>query len=51
MCIRVLVNRQADLAHVVDALGAPGRGSGGLDCRQQQGHEGADDGNHHQQFH
>jgi hypothetical protein len=39
-----------ELLDVVGALGAPGGLSGGLDPRQQQPDQNADDGDHHQQF-
>jgi hypothetical protein len=44
------VKREAELTHIVDALGTPGGFTGGLDSRQQQGHQDADDGDHHQQL-
>jgi hypothetical protein len=50
MCVRELVNCQADLPHVVDALRAPGGGSGSLYSRQQQGHQDANDGDHNQEL-
>ena len=46
-----VVARQADLLQLVDALDSPGRLARGLDRRQQQGSQDANDGNHHEQLH
>jgi hypothetical protein len=45
------VHRQAELLEVVLALDAAGRFARGLHRRQEQGHENADDGDHHEQLH
>ena len=45
-----LVDRDALLLQVVDALRAAGRFARGLHRRQQQRHQNADDGDHHQQL-
>jgi hypothetical protein len=39
------------LANIVAARHSSGRFAGGLNRRQKQTHQDADDGNHHQQFH
>ena len=51
--LRRLMPQQAqpDLLEVVEALNLPGRLSSRLHRRQQQPHQHADDGDHHQQFH
>ena len=46
----VIVHRQADLAEVIGALCPPRCLAGGLNRRQQQGHQDADDRDHDQQF-
>ncbi len=46
----VVVQGQADLLQVVDALRTAGRFAGGLYGRQQKRDEHADDGNHHQEL-
>ena len=46
----VVVDRQADLLQVVDALGAPGGLAGRLDGRQEQGNQDGDDGDDDQQL-
>lgn len=46
----VVVQRQAQLLHVVAALGAPGRLARLLNRREQQGDQDCDDRNHDQQF-
>ena len=45
-----IVDRQADLLEVVDALGAAGRLAGRLDGGQEQADQDGDDGDHHQQL-
>jgi hypothetical protein len=45
-----IVYAQRELPHVIDALGAPRRLARGLNGRQQQRDQHADDGNHHQQL-
>jgi hypothetical protein len=47
----VIVNGQRNLLQVIGALHAPRRLAGGLNSRQQQGDQNANDGNHHQQLH
>src|SRR5262249_26176611 len=49
--IMVILQSQADLLEMVAALHAAGCFAGSLHCRQQQGDEHADDGDHHQQLH
>ena len=46
-----VVNRQPDLLEVVIALRAAGRLAGRLHRGQEQGHEHANNGDHHEQFH
>ena len=46
----VVVHGQPELLEVVLALGLPGRLSGLLDGRQQEGHQDGDDGDDHQQL-
>ena len=46
----VVVQGQADLLEVVDALGTPGGFAGRLDGGQQQGDQDADDADDHEQF-
>ena len=46
----VVVHGHAQLPEVVLALAAAGRLAGGLDRRQEQRHQNADDGDHDQQF-
>ena len=50
--VRIVVQlpRQRNLFELVRALGSPGRFTRRLDRRQQQRHQHADDGNHHQQL-
>ena len=48
--VLVIVQGQADLLEVVDALDPPRRLAGRLDGRQQQGDQDRDDRDHHQQF-
>ena len=50
MDVFVLGHAQAELSHVVQALSAARRFAGGLDGRQQQRDQHADDGDDHQQF-
>jgi len=47
---QVIVERQAQLLHVVGALGTSGGFSRRLDSRQQQGDQNRDDGDHDQQL-
>lgn len=46
----VVVQPQADLLEVVDALRTPGGFAGGLHRGQQQGDQDRDDRNHDEQF-
>jgi len=46
----VVLHRQAELSQMACALGAPGGFAGRLDRRQQEGHQHADDPDHHQQL-
>ena len=46
----VVVDRQAELLQVVDALGPPGGLAGRLDGGQQQGDQDGDDRDDHQQL-
>jgi hypothetical protein len=46
----VVAATKRKLLQVVDALGPPSRLAGGLNGRQQQRHQDANDGNHDQQF-
>jgi hypothetical protein len=46
----MVVQRQADLFEVVAALHAPSGLASGLDRRQEQGDQDADDGNHDKQL-
>jgi hypothetical protein len=48
--LQVLDARQAQLPEVVRAAGHAGRFPGGLDRRQQQADQDADDGDHYQQL-
>jgi hypothetical protein len=50
MGIRILVNCQTDLAHVVDTLRPPRSGTGRLDRGKQQRHQRADNRHHHEQL-
>ena len=50
MRVGVVMHAQADLLQIVRALRAPGRFAGRLHGRQQQRHQHADDGDHHQQL-
>ena len=45
-----LLVAQGQLLDIVGALGAAGRLARRLNCRQQQRHQDADDGDHHQKF-
>jgi hypothetical protein len=47
----VILERQADLLEIVRALHPPRRLACLLHCRQQQGDQHANNGNHHQQLH
>lgn len=51
MGVHVVVQGQADLLQVVCALGTPSGLARGLDCRQEQGDQDANDGNDHQKLH
>ena len=46
----VVVNRQPELPQLIAALHPPRRLARTLHRRQQQGHQDANDGNHHEQF-
>jgi len=46
----VVVQRQAELLHVVDALRTAGRLAGRLDGGQEQADQDGNDGDHHQEF-
>jgi hypothetical protein len=45
-----VLKSQRYLLHVVGTAGSPGAFAGRLDGGKQQPHQGADDGNHHQEF-
>ena len=47
----IMMQGQADLTHVVFAVGRPGRLTGRLHCRQEKADERANDRNHNQEFH
>jgi hypothetical protein len=49
--ITILVNRQADLPHVICALGSSGGAPRSLNGRQEQTHEQSDNGDNDQQLH
>jgi hypothetical protein len=44
----IILQGQAELLEIADALGSPGRLAGRLHGRQQQRDQDADDGDHHQ---
>ena len=46
----IVMNRQAQLLHVVDALRPPRRLTSGLNGGEQQGNQNRDDRNHHQEL-
>ena len=50
MDVVVIVHGDAELLEVVDALGAAGRFAGRLNRRQQQRHQDANNGDHHQEL-
>jgi hypothetical protein len=45
-----ILQRQADLPHIVRAFAAPRRFASSLNSRQQQRDEDANDGDHHKQL-